>query len=131
MHTNWLRRVFVRILSSSTFRGWAAAPSCPVFSSPTSEPERTPDAPCGIPDSPLGNDADVTDAWLALEEATGANLMRAEAHDALFLEAKWQMQFGPELSALCAMRRAYLTLLSDVSTSSASFQTDDEKEVQS
>lgn len=55
------------------------------------------------------DDADIADAWLALEAMTNAALTRAEVEHTLFIEAKYGVLFGQEYHALLQHRRAYLT----------------------
>lgn len=55
------------------------------------------------------DDADIADAWLALETMTDVALTRDEVEDTLFIEAKYGMFFGQEYHALLQRRRAYLT----------------------
>lgn len=55
------------------------------------------------------DDADIADAWLALEAMTNAKLTRDEVEHTLFIEAKYGVLFGMEYNALVQKRRAYLT----------------------
>lgn len=94
MHTHW----------RSLLRSFVA--HCFVrrrHSSPTVTP--SPTMPCIATD----DDADIADAWLALEAMTNATLTRDEVEHTLFIEAKYGVLFGQEYHALVQKRRAYLT----------------------